>query len=348
MTMLPKSAPFAAVAAAFAALIAVPASAADAPLFENNRITMTISNSPGGGMDGAARAVARLLSKHLPGNPTVIVENRPGGGHIVGNNWFVAKAKRDGSDILYTASTIIDQFNRGDPQVQFNPQQYEYVGAIKYADSIVMIRPQAEKQIMDAKNPAVVGDVDGIRTHVAVTVMAQRYLGHHYRYVVGYPGGKELTLAIQKGEIDVYGTKNQIEIDNLVPSTAKVYLQAGKVRRSDYKDVPTIWELIQPKNPPAIDVQAFTFWLANEPLDHIVALPPGTDPKKVEIVREAYAKATKDPEFVQLIATAMGDQIRAISGPEAKEFIIQATAISPETKAHLLKIRTEYGLPTGN
>jgi tripartite-type tricarboxylate transporter receptor subunit TctC len=343
MAPTPKLLPLALVAT----MAAFPAFAADAPLFENNRITMTISNSPGGGMDGAARAVARLMSRHLPGNPAIVIENRPGGGHIVGNNWFAAKAKRDGTDVLYTASTIIDQYNRRDPQVQFNPQEYEYVGSIKYADSIVMIRPQAEKQINDAKNPAVVGDSDGVRTHVAVTVMAMRYLGQHYRYVVGYPGGKEMSLAIQKGEIDVWGTKNQVEIDGLVPSTAKVYLQAGKVRRADFKDVPTIWELVEPKNPPAIDMQAFNFWLANEPLDHIVALPPATDPKKVALIRDAYAKASRDPEFLQLIAAAMGNQIRPISGEETKEIVIKSTAVGPEIMEHVLKIRAEYGLPTG-
>jgi tripartite-type tricarboxylate transporter receptor subunit TctC len=348
MTAFLTWAPIVAVPMALAAALASPTQAADAPLFENNRITMTVSNTPGGGMDGAARAVAQLLTQNLPGNPTVVLENRPGGAHVVGNNWFVAKAKRDGTDILYTSSSIIAQANRGDPQVQFNLQEYEYVGSIKYAESIVMVRPDAEKKINDAKNPAVVGTIPtASSTHVAVTVMAMRYLGHQYRYVVGYPGGNEMSLALQKGEIDVYGTKNQIEINNLVPSTAKVYLQSGKIRRSDYKDVPTIWELIEKKNPPAIDIQAFTFWLASEPLDHIVALPPGTDPQKVALIREAYAKASKDPEFVRRVAAAMGDQMRPISGPETKELIVAATAASPEDKAHMLTIRSQYGLPKG-
>ena len=112
MNMLLNSTLCAAVAATLAALVGAPVKAADALLFDNNRITMTISNTPGGGMDGAARVVARLLSKHLPGSPVSVVENRPGGGHVVANNWFVTKAKRDGSYILYTASTVIDQANR--------------------------------------------------------------------------------------------------------------------------------------------------------------------------------------------------------------------------------------------
>src|SRR6185436_17398463 len=109
---------------AVASLMAAGVADAAAPSFEGKHVTMTISNSPGGGMDATARAIANLLKRYLPGDPTMIVSNRPGGNHIVGNNWFNEKAARDGTDILYTASSIVDQFNRGGDTIKFDPKDY--------------------------------------------------------------------------------------------------------------------------------------------------------------------------------------------------------------------------------
>lgn len=322
----------------------------ETPYFQGKHVTYTISNSAGGGMDGTARVISQLLKRYLPGDPTMVVSNRPGGSHIVGNNWFVEKAQRDGTDILYTASTVIDSFNRGGENIRYDPRTYEYIGALKLGDQIVFARPEAIPQIYDKSKPAaVVGDTDGIRTPVALTVMARRYLGHNYRWTIGYPGGNELQLALQKGEIDVWGTKNQSLLDTLVGGgIAKPVLQAGQKRRADYSDTPTLWELLDNAgNVPDLERQAFDFWMAGEPFDHILALPPGTNPKVVGIVRGAYEKMTKDPEFWKLVAAVMGPAITPISGPETKELMVKATSANEAARKKLKEIRTEYKLPAG-
>jgi tripartite-type tricarboxylate transporter receptor subunit TctC len=338
------------IALAASAILVAQAGIADAaaPYYEGKRITLTISNTPGGGMDGVARTVAALLNKYIPGKPTVIVVNRPGAGHVIGNNWLQELAARDGTDMLYTASSIIDVFNEGGERIKFNPQKYEFVGAIKYASSVVMVRNDAEKRVRDPKAPAVVvGDTDGARVHTATTVMAKRYLGDNFRWVVGYKGGNELVLALEKGEIDVWGSKNQGEIDKLTTSqtkVAKVLYQSGLIRRSDYADVPTIWELIAAKNVPEIERKAFDFWMGGEPLDHIMALPPGTNPEAVKIVREAYLSLSKDPEWLRQVEAINGSLIIPISGPETLQIMINATTTDERTQKALADIRNEYGL----
>jgi tripartite-type tricarboxylate transporter receptor subunit TctC len=322
----------------------------ETPYFEGKHITFTISNSPGGGMDATARGIAQLLRKYIPGEPTMIVSNRPGGSHIVGNNWFVEKAQRDGTDILYTASTVIDSFNRGGDNIRFDPRTYDYIAALKLGEQIVFARPQAMAQIFDpSKPPAVVGDTDGLRTPVALTVMAKRYLGQNYRWTIGYPGGNELQLAFQKGEIDVWGTKNQSLLDTIIGGgIGKPVFQAGQKRRTDFPDTPTLWELLDKAgNVPDVEKQAFDFWMAGEPFDHILTLPPATDPKVVAIVREAFDKTTKDPEFWRLITAVMGPSIAPIPGPETKELMIKATTVTEAARQKLKAIRTEYKLPAG-
>ncbi len=349
MTKLWRSGTVAALVAA-ATLSVTATGEAASPYFEGKRITLTISNSAGGGMDTSARHVAKILGKHIPGNPTVVVKNRPGGGHTIGNNWFQEKAKRDGTDLLYTASSVIDQFNRGGKRIKFNPQKYDYVGSIKFASSVVLMRHEAAKRLKDASaKPVVVGDTDGVRTHTAVTVMAKRYLGDNLRWIVGYKGGKELRLAMQQGEIDVWGTKNQSQLDNLLKKRkiAQVIYQSGQVRRPDFAKVPTIWELVAKKNVPSAEMDAFKFWMAGEPMDHILALPPGGNAKAVEIMREAYKKVAKDPEFLRLVGAVMGHNLTALTGQETGRLMLVATTVTKKARATLNKIRVEHGLPIG-
>jgi tripartite-type tricarboxylate transporter receptor subunit TctC len=349
MTKQWRSGTVAAIVAAATMATATSGEAAS-PYFEGKRVTLTISNSAGGGMDTSARHVAKILGKHIPGNPTVVVKNRPGGGHTIGNNWFQEKAKRDGTDLLYTASSVIDQFNRGGKRIKFNPQKYDYVGSIKFASSVVLIRHEAVKRLRNpSAKPVVVGDTDGVRTHTAITVMAKRYLGDNFRWIVGYKGGKELRLAIQQGEIDVWGTKNQRQLNNLIKKRkiVQVLYQSGQVRRPDFAKIPTIWELIAKKNVPSKEMDAFKFWMAGEPIDHILALPPGGNSKAVGIMREAYKKVAKDPEFLRLVGSVMGKNINPITGPETGRLILIATTVSKKARATLNKIRVEHGLPIG-
>jgi tripartite-type tricarboxylate transporter receptor subunit TctC len=333
-----------------ASLAATGIANAAAPYFEGKRVTMTISNSPGGGMDATARAIANLLRKYLPGDPSMIVSNRPGGNHIVGNNWFASMAARDGTDILYTASSIVDQFNRGGDTIKFDPKDYQYILSMKLGDEVVFVRNEALDRVTDlSKPPVVVGDVDGIRTQVAVTAMAKRFLGQNYRWTVGYPGGNELQLAFQKGEIEVLGTKNQTAIDQVVSGGyGKAILQSSHHRRPDFKDVPTVWELVdKAPNVPPVELQAFKFWTGADAFDHIIALPPKTDPQVVTMYREAAAKMVKDPDFRKLVAAVMGPSITENTGEETGQAMITATTASKEVKDTLKKIRMEYGLPTG-
>jgi tripartite-type tricarboxylate transporter receptor subunit TctC len=334
--------------AATALLFALPdTSHAAQPYFEGKRINMTISNTPGGGMDLIARHVANLLPKYIEGKPSIIAVNRPGGGHVTGNNWFQEQAKRDGTDMLFTASSIIDEYNGGGDRIKFDPQKYDYIGAIKYASSVAMIRPEAQKRLKDPKaEPVVVGDTDGARVHTAMTVMAKRYLGDNFRWLIGYKGGNELVLAMQKGEIDVWGSKNQGELDKLMVTTktAVPLYQSGRQRRPDYPDVPTIWELIANKNVPHNEMRAFDFWLATEPLDHIVAYPPSTDPQAVKIVRDAYLKLGKDEEFLKLVEAVNGKLISPISGEETRKLMVDSTTVNQEDRKELTAIRAEYGI----
>lgn len=337
---------------AAAASLAFPSmTGAAQPSFAGKNVTMTISNSPGGGMDATARAIASLLRKYLPGEPTVVVSNRPGGNHIVGNNWFVEKAARDGTDILYTGSSIIDQFNRGGDTIKFDPKTYESVFSMKLGEEVIFVRNEALPRLRDSsKPPIVMGDTDGIRSQVAISAMARRFLNYNFRWTVGYPGGNELQLAFARGELEALGARNQSAIDQIVAGGyGKAILQGSPHRRTDFPDVPTIWELLaKTPNLRADELAGFEFWAAGkDAFDHLVALPPATEPAVVAVYREAYANMPKDPDFRRLVSAVMGPSINGIPGPETRTLIVKATTVTPEAREALKKIRDEYGLPSG-
>jgi tripartite-type tricarboxylate transporter receptor subunit TctC len=321
------------------------------PSFAGRNVTMTISNSPGGGMDATARAIASLMRKHLPGEPNVVVSNRPGGNHIVGNNWFVEKAARDGTDLLYTGSSIIDQFNRGGDTIKFDPKIYEPVFSMKLGEEVIFARNEAMARLHDkTKPPVVMGDTDGVRSQVAISAMARHFLGYNFRWTVGYPGGNELQLAFAKGELEALGARNQSAIDQIVTGGyGKAILQGSQHRRQDFPDVPTIWELLaKTPNLPADEMAGFEFWAAGkDAFDHLLALPPGANPAAVAVHRAAFAKMARDPDFRRLVSAVMGPSINEIPGPETRVLIVKATSATPEARNALMKIRADYGLPSG-
>lgn len=321
--------------------------------FDGKQITFTITSSAGGGLDTLARSQAELLGKHLPGDPDIVTENRAGAGHTVGNNWFVENAETDGTNLIYTASSAIDQQIRGSETVNYDLAEYEPLGAMKFGTNAVIVRPEARDQATSKETePAVVGDTDGIRTHVALTVMADRYLGHDYEYAIGYPGGNELEVALLQGEIDVYGTKNAEALNTLVneEGAAEPLFVDGdseEDRRADFPDTPTLGELLEEEGVeiPEDEQGAFDLWFASSVVDHIVSAPPGTDPEVAAALRTAYEKVVEDPDFVETATPIIGEQIVFSTGEETKDILETSTTVAPEDEETLNEIRAEYDLP---
>ncbi len=323
--------------------------AQEKPYFKGKTIRVLVSAAAGGGTDSAGRVMARFIPKYLPGNPKIFVQNMPGGGGILGNNYFYKKAKPDGLDLFQASSSTVTQYNRGGRRIKYDPRKFIGVASINRGGSLMMIRKDVHHRLTDPKADAVVvGDADGSRNWLAVPVWGNEYLGWNTRYIYGYSGTGEMALAFRQGEIEMMATANVPIVEDLIKDGSIVIIcTAGSVRRRDYPNIKTFEELLGDKRPSGVSWQAYRFWSLPSELDKIVALPPGTPDKIVRMYREAYQKMTKDPEFIDATTKFFGEGWIVRGGKETEALLLETTTTSQEVKDFLRKIRKKRGLPEG-
>jgi tripartite-type tricarboxylate transporter receptor subunit TctC len=325
------------------------ARAADAPFYEGKTLKILVSSGTGGGTDTAARLVSRFIGKYIPGNPKVLVQNMPGGGGTIANNYFASEAKPDGLTILQDSSSGIGNFVRGGPTIKYDPRKNRMIGGVARSGTLVMIRNEARDRLTNRNaKPVVVGDSDGIRSWVAMTVWAAEYLGWNLRWIYGYPGSRELQLAIRQGEIDIWSTANVKLVNDLRrEAVVQIVMAEDERRRQDFPDVPTFLETLGAKKPTGLAWQAFVAWAGSPDLDKFLVAPPETPDHLIKLLREAFAKVMKDPEVDKEGDKFFGDGWKPITAERLEAVIREQTSISKEAKDFITKLRQKYNLPLG-
>jgi tripartite-type tricarboxylate transporter receptor subunit TctC len=331
-----------------AAIVELPA--AEAPYYEGKTLRIVVSSGPGGGTDTAGRLVSRFISKYIPGNPKVIVQNMPGGGSTVANNYFASEVKPDGLTIMQDSSSGVANFIRGGPTIKYDPRNFKFLGGVARPGNLMMIRNDARQKLGDrTAKAAVVGDTDGIRGWVAMTVWGAEYLGWNLRWIYGYPGSRELQLAIRQGEIDVWSTQNAKLVQDLQrEGVAQILVTEDNQRRTDFPEVPTFLELLGAKKPTGIAWQAYIGWAGAPELDKFLVAPEGTPDHLVKILRDGFAKVMKDPEVDKEGDKFFGDGWKPHSGEKMEAVIREQIGIPKEAKDFMTKLRVKYNLPVGD
>ena len=322
---------------------------AEAPYYEGKTLKILVSSGTGGGTDTAARLVSRFIGKYLPGNPRVLVQNMPGGGGTIANNYFFSEVKPDGLTIMQDSSSGVGNFVRGGSTIKYDPRKNRMIGGVARSGTLLMIRNDARERLTNrSAKPVVVGDSDGIRSWVAMTVWAAEYLGWNLRWIYGYPGSRELQLAIRQGEIDVWGTANVKLVKDLQrEGLVQILFAEDERRREDFPGVPSFIETLGAKKPTGLAWQAFVGWAGSPELDKFLVAPAATPEHLVKSLREAFAKVMKDPEVDKEGDKFFGDGWKPIAPERVEDLIREETSVSKEAKDFIAKLRQKYNLPVG-
>ena len=326
------------------------APAAQAPFYEGKTLRVLIASGPGGGTDTAGRLVARYLPKYLPGNPKIIIQNMGGGGGTIANNYFASEVKPDGLTIMQDSSSSVASFVRGGPAIKYDPKKFRVIGGVARPGTLLMIRNDARDRLTNrAAKPVVVGDTDGIRNWIAMTVWGAEYLGWNLRWIYGYPGSRELQLAIRQGEIDIWATQNAKLVKDLQrEGVVQIVGTEEDQRRADFPDAPTFLELLGSKKPTGLSWQAYQAWAGAPELDKYLVAPEGTPDHLVKLLRESFMKVMKDPEVDKDGDKFFGDGWLAHSAEKIEAVIREHIAIPKEAKDYITKMRLKYNLPVGD
>ena len=304
---------------------AIPAGAqSPAEFFKDKTITFYVGLSPGGGYDQNARLVAKYFGKYVPGNPTVVVKNMPGGGGLVMTNYVANVAPKDGLHIGAPQRGIPFEPLLGDAShAKYDPVKLNWLGSANADTSVAIVTKQAGvKTWQDLKNKEVIVAGTGVGTEsVTVPYILRNILGFKYKVIAGYPGGSEMNLAMQRGEVDGRGT---FSWTSLKPSYKEwvgsgdmiVLYQMGLRKHPDIPNVPLVTELAANDDEKKVLELQFTAFELGRPY----FMPENVPADRVTALRRAFDATMKDKDLLA-DADKQGLEVNPATGEEMGEIL---------------------------
>jgi tripartite-type tricarboxylate transporter receptor subunit TctC len=344
----------AAVVLAVAALAAPQARAEDvAEFYKGKRVNLVVSCGPGGGYDVYARVLARHMSKYIPGNPTIVVQNMPGAGSLRGANFLYNVAPKDGTTFgTFARNMALLGLIKSNQNVQFDPAKFTWLGSSSsFADDayLLLIRKDAKvKSVADALRPGgppiVLGSTAEGASSDAIGILLREWLGFNIKLIPGYTDSGVLFLAIERGEIDGRNVGLSAVRSNrpdwLKPNgLARVLVVFGRARRHpDFPDAPTARELARS----AEDRNLIEIIEVPYALSRPYAAPPDVPPDRAKALQEAFLATHKDPAYLAE-AEKLGIEVSPIAGEEVLRLIDRIAKTPAEQLKRIEKLITEGG-----
>jgi tripartite-type tricarboxylate transporter receptor subunit TctC len=290
-----------------------------ADFYRGKQITLVIGTSPGNDYDFRGRLIARHMGKHIPGNPAIVVQNMPGAGGIKAANWLASIAPRDGTALHMIMTNMMAAQAIGTHGIQFDTRAFRWIGNTTsspnvtnswYASGITKIEQVKTREL-------VVGAPAGTAGVIYPTVM-NALAGTKFKIVTGYPGGNEVNLAMERGEVQGRGSNSWASWKSTKPEWIAekkiiVLVQVGLKRDPDLPDVPLLLELAGND----LDRKVLTFLSAETAISRSLVATPEVPPERVEALRRAFDATMKDPDALADANKAQMD-IGPMTGEEAQ------------------------------
>ena len=274
-------------------------SANAADFYKGKTLTILIGHNPGGSYDGYAQLAALHLGKHIPGNPKVIVQHRPGGGGGKAGLYFFTKAPKDGTMIALLPETLGHTQLMDPKRGRWDMSKVKYIGRFAPANSAFGVRK--EKNIKDIKGlmstPIKVGCTGRTSQSSQIPLLIKNLEGAKFTMVCGYRGSGPYMLAMERGEVDAislnWATWNAKLLDKYKSGDYKVYMQVGLTRNKAIPDVPLIQEVIG-----TAETKKLYEWAgAGADIGRALFGTPNMPADKVKILRAAFDSLVKDKAF---------------------------------------------------
>jgi tripartite-type tricarboxylate transporter receptor subunit TctC len=322
-------------AVAGALLLAAPnAFAADdaASFYKGRTVTIDIGYSTGGGYDLYARVLARHLGDHIPGKPSVVPQNMPGAGSLKVVNYLANVAPKDGTVIATFARGMAMQPLFDKTGIEFDAQKLNWIGSITNEVSVCAFRSDTgikTWQDMLTKSYTVGGTGSGSDTDVFPDVL--RHMFHmKIKLVTGYPGGSDVILAMERGEVDgrcgwSWSSVKSTKYDLYKKKEIVIPVQLALKKHPDLPDVPLVTE--ETKDPK--ELAALKLIFGRQSVARPYATAPGVPADRVAALRKAFDDTMKDPAFLAE-AEKTKLEVEPVSGQEVQDLVAELYQSSPE------------------
>ncbi len=277
--------------------------------YEGKTIKVIVGFTSGGFYDRWSRLLARYVPKYLPGRPEMIVQNMPGAGGLIAANHVYNVAKSDGLTIGMTSyGMYLDQLV-GRKEVQYDVRKFHWIGSPEKSEILLYMRSDTPyksiEDIRKATTPPKCGSTGTAGTDYILARLLEETLDAKIETVLGYPGGSEIDLAVEKGEVQCRGLTaapffgREPFISWRKRNFVNVLLYGGLKRDPRIPDTPTIYEIFDKLNTPEESRQVADVILRGGDFGRPWVMPPDTPAEVVKTMRGAYAKAMADNALLE-------------------------------------------------
>jgi tripartite-type tricarboxylate transporter receptor subunit TctC len=288
-----------------------------ANFYQGKTITVIVGSAPGGLYDLWGRLFARTMGKYVSGNPNMLVQNMPGAGSLVAGNYLYGIAKPDGLTIgMFQTHLYLLQLV-GNAEVKFDVRKFNWLGSQEKGQMMLYIRADSPYKSIDdiikAKEPPKCGGSGPSDQTALLTRLLEETIGAKFVRVLGYKGGSEVDVAMERGEVVCRATRITVHFSREPFLTwekngfDRHLMQAGTKRDSRLADVPTIFELMDKYKTSEVGRRLARVILAGDELGRPMVAPPGVPADRVKILRDAYARALKDPDLLAEVSKSRLD-----------------------------------------
>jgi tripartite-type tricarboxylate transporter receptor subunit TctC len=309
--------------------------------YKDKALTIIVGYSPGGSFDLYARVLARYIGRHLPGNPTRIVENMTGAGGLIAANHLYNRVKPDGLTVGAWAAPLVLQHIMGNEAAQFDGRKFGYLGIPGPYDSVCTFNQQSGITKMEdwinAKRPQKISAIGPGTSTSDIPKLLRVALNLPMDVIDGYKGGADARLAVESGEVDGYcGAWSTLEtVWRSAYDSKKIVpvLQASLQSHPKYKQVPLAMNYAKSEEARELLVVADNAHTAQFPF----TVPPGMAKDRLEMLQRAFMRTFKDPDLIAETKRSQLD-IDPVDGATIAKNLASLYDLKPATVARLKDI----------
>jgi tripartite-type tricarboxylate transporter receptor subunit TctC len=307
--------------------------------YKGRQIDMVIGYSPGGTYDLYARLVARFLGDFIPGKPKIVPRNMPGAGSRLATNWVYSVGPKDGTVIATGDQSLAVEQAMGDKAIRIDTAKLNYIGNPN-ADNNTTVTwyTSGVKTIEDAKVKDVPVGATGGSTSSQYPKAMNALIGTRFQIITGYPGGNDINLAMEKGEVmgrgsNAWGAWKATRPQWLKDKKINILVQIGLHKAPDLPDVPLLMDLAKNDEDRAV----LKLLSASGDIGRPLFVAPEVPKERVQALREAFNRMVKDPTFLETAKKEHFD-IDPRTGEEMQQIVEEIIATPKPIRDRLAKI----------
>jgi tripartite-type tricarboxylate transporter receptor subunit TctC len=298
--------------------------------YRGKQIRFIVGTAAGQEYDLWSRLIVRHMRRHIPGTPTIVVENMPGAGHVIAANYLFDIAPRDGTVIGMVSRNIPDAAVLKLPGVRFDPRKFNWIGSPEQGHRVLIVSGNSGfSKVEDLfERELIIGAVGAAQAVTTAPILLKNILGMKLKVVTGYHAPQDILLAMERGEVggvvETIATMKGKRGQHVLSGKNRLLFNMEQERVAEF-GVPSIFEFIKKDE----DRQIFQFLSASMEMGRPMLAPPDVPADRVAALRKAFLDTMKDPAFIQE-ADAQGFEITVKTG-EALAALVNAEMQIPQS-----------------